>query len=302
MTLFQRWILLGFPDPASEVEATGAPAHRPFSRCLQRRLQVMVGLARPSVLEKVDEVLRGHRREAAVRVSGRAGVARVLWEGQGVTAHAGREDSSEVTRHSLKCTWTPLHSYVDSKRELGTRGCSAGRVSVPVHGAQSALSQGARRSPHFPPPHPHPALVILPPPPAVDQDPLWNCPGHHPPMFTQGPSTTSHSRHTQGSLVSAERTASGPGGELGQCLEMGLLPPAKPTPLVYRQLMGPRWWPSRKASHTSAEAAASLAQPQTGDAHRRRQRGGTSSNKARRQSWRWRRRRAVKGGKKGKQG
>lgn len=72
--------MLGFPDPASEVEATGAPAHRSFSRCLQLRLQVMVGLARPSVLEKVDEVLRGHRREAAVRVSGRAGVARVLPE------------------------------------------------------------------------------------------------------------------------------------------------------------------------------------------------------------------------------
>lgn len=116
----------------------------------------MVGPARPSVLEKVDEVLRGHRCEAAVRVGGRAGVARVLWEGQGVTARAGREASSEVTRHSLKCTWTPPHRYVDSKQELGTRGCSAGRVSLPVHGAQVALSQGAGRSLRFPPPHPQP--------------------------------------------------------------------------------------------------------------------------------------------------
>ena len=58
----------------------------------------MVGLARPSVLEKVDEVLRGHRREAAVWVGSRAGVARVLWEGQGVTARAGKEDSSEDIR------------------------------------------------------------------------------------------------------------------------------------------------------------------------------------------------------------
>ena len=107
----------------------------------------MVGPARPSVLEKVDEVLRGHRCEAAVRVGGRAGVARVLWEGQGVTARAGREASSEVTRHSLKCTWTPPHRYVDSKQELGTRGCSAGRVSLPVHGAQVALSQVETRPP-----------------------------------------------------------------------------------------------------------------------------------------------------------
>lgn len=48
MTYFKRWILLGFPDPASEVEATRRPAHRPFSRCLQRRLQVWWALARPS--------------------------------------------------------------------------------------------------------------------------------------------------------------------------------------------------------------------------------------------------------------
>lgn len=39
-----------------------------------------MGLARPSVLEKVDEVLWGHRREAAVWVGSRAGVARVLPE------------------------------------------------------------------------------------------------------------------------------------------------------------------------------------------------------------------------------
>ena len=185
----------------------------------------MVGPARPSVLEKVDEVLRGHRCEAAVRVGGRAGVARVLWEGQGVTARAGREASSGVTRHSLKCTWTPPHRYVDSKQELGTRGCSAGRVSLPVHGAQVALSQGAGRSLRFPPPTPNPALVMLPSPPAVGQDPLWNCSGHYPPTVTRGPSTTPHGRNTQGSLVSADRTASGPGGQLGQCLETGPPPP-----------------------------------------------------------------------------
>lgn len=67
-------ILPGFPDLVSEVETIGA-CPQALSRSLQRRLQVTVGPARPSVLEKVDEVLRGHRCEAAVWVGGCAGVA-----------------------------------------------------------------------------------------------------------------------------------------------------------------------------------------------------------------------------------
>ena len=92
-------IFLGFPDPASKVETTGAPARScqgsfprpstPSSLCTRSRLShgghVLPrcpghGAAGPLELEEVDEVLRGHGREAAVGVGGRAGVARVLWE------------------------------------------------------------------------------------------------------------------------------------------------------------------------------------------------------------------------------
>lgn len=217
---------------------------------------------------------------------------RVLWEGQALP-HAGGDSS--VTRHSLKCTWTPLHSYVDSKRKLGTRGCSAGRVSVPVHGGTvSPESRGPGGSPHFPPPTPTPLWSSCPLPQRWIQDPLWNCPGHHPPMFTQGPSTASHSRHTQGSLVSAERTASGPGGELGQCLEMGLLP----QPSLHPWSTGSSWDPDggQVGRPVTRQQGCGLPGPAPDrgrtDAGRE---GGTSSNKARRQSWRWRRRRTSEG-------
>lgn len=253
-----------------------------------------MGPARPSVLEKVDEVLRGHRREAAVRVSGRAGVARVLWEGQGVTTRAGREDSSEVTRHSLKCTWTPPHRYADSKRELGTRGCS-------VRGGQGGPESGGQEEPMLPC---SPALT-----PSWSPCPLrprWvrihsgtvlgtthpcspKGPAPHPPAETPRAHLCQNSLRTWGPVrpVSGDGTPS----------------PAKPTPSFWSK--GSSWDPDggqvgRPVTRQQRPWPHRPSPP--GDAHRLRQRGGTSSNKARRQSWRWRRRRAVKGGKKGKQG
>lgn len=113
-------IFLGLPGPTSRVETTDAPARRcqgtfprpstPSSLGTRSWLghggRVLPrcpghGAVGPLELEEVDEVLRGHGREAAVRVSSRAGVARVLREEWVVTTRGVFLEGTQLRSRQL---------------------------------------------------------------------------------------------------------------------------------------------------------------------------------------------------------
>lgn len=214
-------ILPGLPDLVSAVETIGAPAHRPF-HVLQRRLQVTVGPAKPSVLEKVDEVLRGHRREAAVGVGGRAGVARVLREARALPHVPAGETAQKPPGLHLNAPGphrTGVRTAGENQEHVAAR---RGQSPCQCMGDRAALSLGAGRSPRFPAPQPrtHPGHAA----PSAHGGPgstleLRRAPPTHVP-----PRAQHHVPRQKHPGLACVRTASGPGGQLGQCLETGPSP------------------------------------------------------------------------------
>lgn len=213
-------ILPGFPDLVSEVETIGAPAHRPFH--VLSNVGSRSRWARPGP-QYLKRSMKCCGDTGVKQLSGSAAV-------QGWPESCGRGRALPHVPGGKTAQKSPgIHLNAPGPHRTGMRTARirdtwllSGESPRASAWGTGRPSLGAGRSPRFPAPQPRPR------------------PGHAAPSAHGGPGSTlelcrappthvplraqHHVPRQKHPGLACVRTASGPGGQLGQCLETGLPP------------------------------------------------------------------------------